>query len=460
MIIKNQYWPSFPQSHLAALVLAGLIAAAPIGLAQVGDSSPATESKLGAWPRGATLHAPLDAVGPGQRTVWIAAGHDWQVAVGDHWWLQVAAQPAARFDVLAVEDNLCFARVVPLVADLRLRPGQRVEHWPAPHDRQTGRARSAVVHVSGTGARAEIWIAAPPHVAAPGDVHVDYWRSGQYLGFGLVQRRDDRFWYATFTPATWNITPPLTAPAGAQPATTLPAGGMAPPTTAPAPTTTRATPTTVPTSRPARTTTAPAATSRAADTQPRSDGDALVPTAPPFDGRLRPGDEVIVRTATDISARRFVARVFRLTSDGALLNAGETAELTRGQRLDVYRAGESVGQAEVVRVQRSYAIARAVTDDGRADFAPRPGDCVRFSAPPAPSRVAGRLTQIGADGAIVAALTTTSVSLHQPLPLRCDGRTVGVVILSEVDGDIARGRIIPASLREQPTLGMRIELDD
>ena len=151
---------------------------------------------LADWPMGASLHARIDRVGPGTRSAWIQAGADQGVQVGDRWWLRAAGQPLARFDVCTVERETCFCAVGALATDVRLAAGQVVELWPSPGQRRGARAISAVAYVESAGGEHRAWVAAPAHVSCPRDPHLSFYRDGRYVGHGIVEAMDDRFWYA------------------------------------------------------------------------------------------------------------------------------------------------------------------------------------------------------------------------------------------------------------------------
>lgn len=148
------------------------------------------------WPAELPRYATIDTVSPAQQTVWIDAGARHGVATGDTWWLRVPRQPAARLDVLCATDDLAFARVTPLAQDVTVEVGQAASTWPAAPNEARSSARSAVAHVSGEGGEPLVWIAALPGIEAPSEPHVDFFRAGRWVGHGLVQRTDDRFWYA------------------------------------------------------------------------------------------------------------------------------------------------------------------------------------------------------------------------------------------------------------------------
>ncbi len=161
-----------------------------------------TAADIERWPRDTEYFAEIDSVGPGEQTAWITAGRRDGVRVGDAWWLRLEGQPAARFDVLYVDEELSFVEVVTLLADLQLHPQQRIARWPTPGQRRDGVTETAVSFVTRTGGAREVWAPAPRGVPVPDEPHVTFWRRGQVVGHGVVQRSDERFWYTSFVPTT------------------------------------------------------------------------------------------------------------------------------------------------------------------------------------------------------------------------------------------------------------------
>lgn len=145
------------------------------------------------WPQGAVLHATIETLGPGRRNAWLRLPHHVRIQAGDAWWRRIAGQPAARLDVRFVAGTRVYCAVVPLASGAALRDGDRVAMWRAGRDEG---ARSAVCLVETTFGETVIWIAAPRNVDVPVNPHVDIFRSRAFVADGLVQRRDDRFWYA------------------------------------------------------------------------------------------------------------------------------------------------------------------------------------------------------------------------------------------------------------------------
>jgi hypothetical protein len=155
-----------------------------------------------AWPLGAELHARLDTVGLADRDAWIDAGASLGIRVGDCWWRRAAGQPVTRYDVRWVGSDLSYCRAVPLAADSRPRTGEPVTLWPAPGLQRTGGVIGAVSFVESGEDSQVVWVAGPPHVAAPPEPRLDFQRDGEYLGSGIAERRDARFWYVRILPGT------------------------------------------------------------------------------------------------------------------------------------------------------------------------------------------------------------------------------------------------------------------
>lgn len=203
-------------------------------LGTLSPSPPLTSQPLNAPPPGGSLHAywldssglrtqlatapvagdfftTVNAVGPGNQSVWINAGAQDGARVGDGWWLRVNGQPAARFETLLVAARLSFARVTPLAADVPLWPGQRVAVWPNPLDERLGHLRSAVARVEMREALCIAWIARPPGAALTGEMHVEFKRGGATIALGALERSDALFAHvrviAQFLPSQSNKSP-------------------------------------------------------------------------------------------------------------------------------------------------------------------------------------------------------------------------------------------------------------
>lgn len=150
---------------------------------------------LAAWPLEATLTAQIDSLGPGAASAWLTVPDDASVGPDSSWWLRDMGQPICRFDARRIEGSLAFTRVLALVSETRLSPGLRVALWPSPRQRSEGRATSAAVFVEKRGLVQTVWIAAPAGAAAPAEARVDFYRRGRFVGNGMTERRDERFWY-------------------------------------------------------------------------------------------------------------------------------------------------------------------------------------------------------------------------------------------------------------------------
>ena len=145
------------------------------------------------WPAEADWYDIVETVGPGQEMAWLRTSGP-PPAVDDAWLLREAGQPIARLEAVWVGERTC-CRMVRLVADARLAAGDRVVRWPGWASRRAGRCWTAVAHVEPVGEVQRVWVAAPPGVALRGEATVDFARGGRFVGSGLVERRDARFWY-------------------------------------------------------------------------------------------------------------------------------------------------------------------------------------------------------------------------------------------------------------------------
>src|SRR5262249_47885938 len=67
--------------------------------------------------------------------------------------------------------------------------------WSAIGKERKRRSISAVCFVQEAPESPMIWIAAPPETPVPEEPRVEFLRDGKYVGFGIVERRDSRFWY-------------------------------------------------------------------------------------------------------------------------------------------------------------------------------------------------------------------------------------------------------------------------
>ncbi|MBU0637915.1 MAG: sugar phosphate isomerase/epimerase [Planctomycetes bacterium] len=352
-------------------------------------------SLLAHWPAEAELHATIDCIGPGARSAWVNAGTDAGIHVGDTWWIRRGSQPVARLDVRLVAARLCFCGVIPLVSAPPLTRGERVALWPAPGQRQRGSASTAVVYVEERGEGQVVWVAAPQRVACPPERRLDFFRDGSYVGHGVVEQGDDRFWYARLLVGN---------PA-------LHASGTG-------------------------------STSVPADQ-----------SAAPFEA-IRVGDEAVVRTQADLDQRRFVARVFEVTSHGSFINAGEVDGLARGDRGVAYRAGMHLGSVQLGRVQRAYAIVRL--DQQANGLALRLGDEVCFGPLPPPAQRVGAVDHVVDDTLFLAGITAQA-PLMKPITVRDSaGRAVCAVVLVAKEGSHALGFALDPAPPRFPAAGLEI----
>jgi hypothetical protein len=403
----------------------------PAGQLRAWLVAPDTSARwLTSWPADAPLLATIERVGPGAGSAWIRAGANQGVQPGDTWWLRIGGQPAARLDTRSVEPGVCFCAVVPLAAGLPLEAEQRVELWPGPGQRRIGIGRTAVAFVERQRDATVVWVAASRHVPCPPEVHVDFYGRGRYLGHGVVEARDDLFWYARFVPAP-------VSPAG-------------------------------PDSR-------EISLSRLASGAP-----PIVTSQPACEPNIvQVGNVAVIRTQADIQQRRFTARVFEVSVEGALINAGEYDGLSRGDTAQLVRGGEVVGQIEVQRVQREYSVVRAVraaaAEPASPPGAPQPelrppllGDIVRFRPPPAPPVVVATVESAEDATLFVAKLSPGAsavdprvgrIPLQIPLAVRSSGRTIGVAILLANTGSIACGFALDSSLESPLKPGDELVLE-
>lgn len=403
---------------------------------------------LDTWPAEAALQAEVDALGPGAASAWLRIGQNQGVHVGHTFWLRHHGQAVARCDVRYVSADLSHAALVPLVADLRLRAGDGVALWPAPEQERCGAATSAVSYIEPQGSGVLVWIAAPRGVAAPAEPHVDFFHDGQYVGHGLVERGDERFWYAMFhaAPARAAVSQPTTAAAA-------PAASLSEMVAA------------------ARPASAPAGQLAAA---PASRPTAAPTTLPVR--LLRVGDDVVIRTQADLDARRFVARVFERTTAGALVNAGEADGLAPQQEATLYREGALVGRVRIRSTQRTYAAIEPVprpasgpqvdagaerSEEAQQDAEAggmeiRLGDELRFVPPREAPAALGTIAAVKDTTLITVSTNGADVPLGRPLAVRWQGRVVGVAVLVAADDGLAGGFVLPCAAVVPVAPGMEL----
>lgn len=154
------------------------------------------------WPEEATLVAAVDALGPGRRSAWLRAGFRDGVTAGDRFLKRLNGQPVARFDVLTVADELCFARVTPLASDAPLAAGELATLWPSPAERLLGRRRSAVCAIERQVGDEVVWIAAPDAGDGAAEPAVTIHRAGRYIASGVVEAPGPLFWKVRLLGAT------------------------------------------------------------------------------------------------------------------------------------------------------------------------------------------------------------------------------------------------------------------
>ncbi len=354
------------------------------------------------WPAGAQLIARIDTLAPGLRGAWLRAGRRAGITSGDAFWVRVAGQPIARLDVRLVEDSLCYAAITPLVSNVQLHRGDEATAWPAPGLARRGVAESAIVHIEKEGARERIWIAAPPRPETIADAQAEIFRAGAFIGLLQIDRQDERFWYG-------------------QVAARRPVAGASP----------------------------------AADTKPHA---AAVQTQPAVvsSGPPRIGDEVRLRTRRQIQERTFAARVFDVTAEGLLINAGDADGLREGETGAVYRGARRIGAVAVQRLQSSYSL---MTPDAEAEENKiAPDDEVWFSARPPAASVVGRVERIMGERILSIAPVSNGAGLplHTPLALRAGEKTIGVALLLEQSGQRAIGIALAESLAQAPTVGVEL----
>lgn len=347
------------------------------------------------WPAEADLCANVDAVGPGQRGVWLDMGRNGGAAAGDGWCLMVGGQAAARLRIQYVSDDAAYAEVLPLVSDLSLAPGQRVCAWPRPAEMRAGQATGSVSYVDASPRDAPVWVAVPPGVDLPAEPHFDFFRGTRYLGHGRGVRRDGVFWYATLIPADRRAL-------------------------------------------------------IAATTQPETPDGAALSTAARV---VRVGDRARIRTKKEVAERRFDARIFELTRSSGLINAGESESLATGMLGSLYRDGTQRGEVRVTRVQSDYAQVAPASPAETLQI----GDTVRF-APGAAEvpRVVGDI--LGWQPDLLAwARVRETVPTDRPLVVLDGLRVVAVALPLVQRGDELTLLVLPASVRETlPVVGLTL----
>lgn len=438
------------------------------------------------WPQRAVLIGVIDSIGPGGQTAWVRGGTNQGVRIGDRWWLRVAGQPALRLDVRYATNHLSFCAVYPLATEVTLAPDIPLRLWPAPADRGRSAGRSAVSFVQDEDGRLRVWIPAVAGDFADGGPNLDFFRRGRFLGHGWVERQEEPFWYARFVPfeatdaaasedpgelrtslrpvmsgAFATLAPPHHNPTEiqawirrhtdtAQRATPAPPSWLAPWLPVPPPLGPRWSPTTQPTPDGAP----DPPTDVVELVAPDSPAAPLIAVEPlPDDGSvLRVGDDVIVRQRGDVPSGRFEPRIFEVTSEGALLTAGENDGIAVGDVADVLRGAAVLGRATVVRAQPSYAIVRAVPT-APVDLAQ--GDRLRFGPPPPLPRAIGRVAAIE-DALLIRADLEGPLRVGVPLAVRSGGETIAVVVLLAERGGQGVGLVVEVSRTRPVVAGMSL----
>ncbi len=196
----------------------------------------------------------------------------------------------------------------------------------------------------------------------------------------------------------------------------------------------------------------------------------------------------MIRTLEDVQQRRFGARVFEISVEGALINAGEYDGLSKGETAELVRDGRVLGQVEIQRVQREYSVIRAVraapgevAKPGTSPPGVPPdeppalllGDVVRFRPPPQRPIVAGTISGVTDEtlftvrlaagaapaGAAVADLRAGIAPLQTPLAIRASGRTIGVGVLLMSRDLNACGFALDCSLESPAKVGDELVMD-
>lgn len=361
------------------------------------------------WPQEGDLLAAVTTVGLGATTAWLNVGDNHGVRRGAHFWQLNAGQPAARFDVLFAGENDCYCRVLPLVAGWQPKVGDQVRLWPSPGLKRAGRAISAVVFVQSVQGGLEIWIAAHPKADVGEETRVEFVREGGFLIGGVVNRRDDRFWYVRIPDADAN--------------------------------------------------------------------------------RIRIGDAARIRTQADRLSKRFAGCVFELTVAGGLIDVGEIDGVQLGDEGRVYRAGETLGIAEIVRTQRTYSVARLKLVDPRneesesrqsrsdrraedergSSMRDQPltpaesatqvteslalGDVVRFGVADARFERFGVIERVRSRILISVRLDRDAPDLDGMLLIRRGMEVIGVAVALAIDGERALIMAVEESLTAEPRAG-------
>ena len=296
------------------------------------------------------------------QSVWLSSGANQGVSVGDRLWFMPRGQPLVSVRIEWADAALSFGRCTSLADGSQLRAGDALRLWPRPADQAAERRRSAVCFIE-QGSDAIIWVAAPPGLPAISEPRLDLYSNGEYVGYALVERRDERFWYA----------------------------------------------------------------------RPLLDACTRKPQV---------GDEAVVRTPTDIRARRFVARVFRQSDEGHLITASDAEGLKPNEIATASRAGRELGLVRVTRVQGGYAAVRPVGEllDPLQNF-----DEICFRPRPAPVAPAAVVEQVFGDDVFTARLRGSGKLPGEWLAVRQGSETVGGAVLIAAEREAAVGVVLPGT---------------
>lgn len=346
------------------------------------------------WPVDAEFRAKIEGVGLGADSVWIDAGCNQGVVIGDCWWRRVNGQPVARYDVRLVDSAVCFCRVQALAAGLGPARGDIVSLWPGPRQRRIGRAATAVSFVEPASDGQTVWVAAPPRVAAPVEARLDFYRAGNYVGSGVVERRDRRFWYAR----------------------TLSAAGLG---------------------------------------DVRVGDDAVVRTSADLHHRrfsarvfeLTPAGCLINAGEIDGLSAGDVGTVYRA---GREIGRVKLLKVQRGYSVARLEPGDE-------HVATTQPTSSSVPAPGRGSDGLQRLDEVCFGPRQRPLLTLGAITRV-VEGTLFSAQVTGAAPLLTPLAVRHAGRVIGVAVLLDVTDRRALGFVLACSLTEFPAAGDELAL--
>ncbi len=131
---------------------------------------------------------------------------------------------------------------------------------------------------------------------------------------------------------------------------------------------------------------------------------------------VRVGDELVRREPRDVQAGRTPLHVFRVEGDYALINAGESDQLARDQRLYVVREGRVRATLVVTTVKMDFCGTRIepVTSNESADGGVVADDDVFVIVPKNPARRAvATIEWVEADGRVAAAKVRAGTTLRR-----------------------------------------------